>query len=161
MNQIKSDFEDISFNPFNKSDSLFEDPNDPDSHYFDERDYESKYLHVNEINTFLYDLTQHENLSLLHLNIRSLRSNLDDFHTLLEEINALSTLSVQLKHGLMTISLKQIRITTYQIMKEFIMKEKLTKEGVEFLCMLGMTSPIKIRTICVFLMAIEKFSQLN
>ena len=161
MNQIKSDFEDISFNPFNKSDSLFEDPNDPDSHYFDERDYESKYLHVNQINTFLYDLTQHENLSLLHLNIRSLRSNLDDFHTLLEEINALSTLSVQLKHGLMTISLKQIRITTYQIMKEFIMKEKLTKEGVEFLCMLGMTSPIKIRTICVFLMAIEKFSQLN
>ena len=161
INQIKSDFEDISFNPFNKSDSLFEDPNDPDSHYFDERDYESKYLHVNQINTFLYDLTQHENLSLLHLNIRSLRSNLDDFHTLLEEINALSTLSVQLKHDLMTISLKQIRITTYQIMKEFIMKEKLTKEGVEFLCMLGMTSPIKIRTICVFLMAIEKFSQLN
>ena len=85
MNQIKSDFEDISFNPFNKSDSLFEDPNDPDSHYFDERDYESKYLHVNQINTFSYDLTQHENLSLLHLNIRSLRSNLDDFHTLLEE----------------------------------------------------------------------------
>ena len=85
MNQMKSDFEDISFNPFNKLDSLYEDPNDPDSHYFDERDYDSKYLHVNEINTFLYDLTQHENLSLLHLNIRSLRSNLDDFHTLLEE----------------------------------------------------------------------------
>ena len=82
MKQIKSDFEDIFFNPFNKSDSLFEDPNDPDSHYFDERDYDSKYLHVNEINTFLYDLTQHENLSLLDLNIRSLRSNLDYFHTL-------------------------------------------------------------------------------
>ena len=81
MNQIKSDFEDIFFNPFNKSDSLFEDPNDPDSHYFDERDYDSDYLHVNEINTFLYDLTQHENLSLLELNIRSLRSNLDYFHT--------------------------------------------------------------------------------
>ena len=31
MNQIKSNFEDIYFNPFNKSDSLFEDPNDPDS----------------------------------------------------------------------------------------------------------------------------------
>ena len=86
MNQMKSDFEDISFNPFNKLDSLYEDPNDPDSHYFDERDYDSKYLHVNEINTFLYDLTQHESLSLLHLNIRSLRSNLDDFFTLLEEI---------------------------------------------------------------------------
>ena len=87
MNQVKSDdFEDIPFfNPFNKSDSLFQDPSDPDSHYFDERDYDSRYSHVNEINTFLCDLTQYENLSLLHLNIRGLRSNLDDFHTLLEE----------------------------------------------------------------------------
>ena len=42
MNQIKSDFEDISFNPFYKLDSLFEDPNDPDSHYFGETDYDSK-----------------------------------------------------------------------------------------------------------------------
>ena len=41
------------------------------------------------------------------------------------------------------------------------MKEKLTKEGVEFLCILGMTSPTKFETICVFLVAIEKFSQLN
>ena len=31
------------------------------------------------------DLTQHENLSLLHLIIISLRSNLDEFHALLEE----------------------------------------------------------------------------
>ena len=63
MNQMKNDFEDISFNSFNKSDSLFEDPNDPDSHYFDETDYDSKYFNVNEINTFLNDLTRHENLS--------------------------------------------------------------------------------------------------
>ena len=41
------------------------------------------------------------------------------------------------------------------------MEEKLTKEGVVFLCILGMTLPIKFETICVFLMAIEKFSQLN
>ena len=47
-------------------------------------------------------------------------------------------LSALLKHGLMTMSLKQIQIT-----KEFIMKEKLTKE-VEFLCILGMASPINI-----------------
>ena len=58
-------------------------------------------------------------------------------------------------------SSKQIRITTYQITKEFIMKEKLTKKGVRFLCILGMTSPIKFETICVFLMTIEKFLQLN
>ena len=85
MNQVKSDFENIFFNPFNKSDSLFEDPNVPDSHYFDKTDYDSKYLHVNEINTFKWPHTAWESLSLLHLNIRSLRSNLDDFHTLLEE----------------------------------------------------------------------------
>ena len=58
-------------------------------------------------------------------------------------------------------SLKQIQIITYQIMKKFIMKEKLTKEEVEFLCILGMTSPIKLKMIGVFLMAIKKFSQLN
>ena len=46
-------------------------------------------------------------------------------------------------------------------MKEFIMKEKLTKKGVGFLCVLGMISPIKFETICVFLVVIEKFSQLN
>ena len=55
-------------------------------------------------------------------------------------------------------NLKQIQIITYQITKKFIMKEKLTKEGVGFLCIVGMTSPIKFETICVFLMAIEKFS---
>ena len=60
----------------------------------------------------------------------------------------------------MTMNLKQIQIITYQIMKEFIMKEKLTKER-GFLCILGMTSPIKFETICVLLMAIEKFSQFN
>ena len=61
MNQIKSNFEDIFFNRFDKLDSLFEDPNDPDSHYFDETDYELKYFHMNEINTFLNNLTCHEN----------------------------------------------------------------------------------------------------
>ena len=58
MNEIKSDFKNISFNTSNNSDSLFEDPSDPDSHYFDETNYNSKYFH-----TFLQDLTQHENLS--------------------------------------------------------------------------------------------------
>ena len=47
MKQIKSDFKNIFFNPFNKLDSLFGEPNDPDSHYFDETDYDPKYFHVN------------------------------------------------------------------------------------------------------------------
>ena len=58
-------------------------------------------------------------------------------------------------------SLKQIQIITYQITKEFIMKKKLTKEGMGFLCTLRMTSPIKFEMICVFLMGIDKFSQFN
>ena len=48
-------------------DSLFEDHNDRDSHYFDETDNDSKYFQVNKIDTFFNDLTRHENLSLLHL----------------------------------------------------------------------------------------------
>ena len=46
MNKKNRDFEDIFFNPVNKSHSLFENPNDPDSHYFDEAHYDSKYFHV-------------------------------------------------------------------------------------------------------------------
>ena len=42
---------------------------------------------------------------------------------------------------------------------ELITKEKLTKEEVGFLCILGMILPKKFETISVFLMAIEKFSQ--
>ena len=53
------------------------------THYFDKTDYDTKYFHVNEIDTFLDDLGQNENLYLLHLNITSLRLNLDDFRTLL------------------------------------------------------------------------------
>ena len=160
MNQIKSNFQDISYNPFNKSDSLFEDPNNPDSHYFDETDYDSKCFQVNEINTFLNVLTQHENLSLLHLSITSLRSNLDDFHTLLEESKHSFNVKC-LTENWLNDHLKQYRITTYQITKEFIMKEKLIKKRVALVFISGMISPIKFQTICAFLMAIREFSQLN
>ena len=58
---------------------------------------------------------------------------------------------------------KHVYIHTYIYIytKEFIMKEKLTKERVGFLCILEMTSPIKFETIGVLLIAIEKFSQMN
>ena len=116
---------------------------------------------MNELTAILNDLTQYENLSLLHLNIRSLRSNLDDLYTLLEEgkhsFNVIGLTETWLNdHEFKTNSNYHLPIT-----KEFIIKEKLTKEGVGFLCLLGMTSPIKFETICVFLMAIVKFSQLN
>ena len=50
-------------------------------------------------------------------------------------------------------SFPQIQVTTFQIKKEIY--------GVGFLCILGMTLPIKLKTICVFLMVPDKFSQLN
>ena len=61
MNQTKIGFKQICFNPFVNP---IEDSNDPDSHYFDETYYDTKYFHVNEINIFFNDLAQHENLSL-------------------------------------------------------------------------------------------------
>ena len=64
--------------------------------------------------------------------------------------------STQLKHDL-----KQIDIFIYPVTKEFVMKEKLAKKRMRFLCILGMTSPIKFETICVFLKAIEKVSRLS
>ena len=41
------------------------------------------------------------------------------------------------------------------------MKEKLTKKEVECLCILGMPILKKFEMICLFLMAIEKYPQLN
>ena len=73
MNQINFEFEYILYNPFNKSNSLFQDPNEPDSHYFYESDYDSKYFQVNRINALSNRLTQHENLSILNLNVTSFK----------------------------------------------------------------------------------------
>ena len=58
MNHKKIDFKEISFNPFANP---IEDSNDPDSHYFDETYYDTKYFHVSEINTLFNGLAQHEN----------------------------------------------------------------------------------------------------
>ena len=161
MNQIKIDFENISFNPFNKSGSLFGDPNNPNSHYFDETDYNSKYFYVNEINICLNDLTRHENLSLLHLNIRSLRSNLDDFHTLLEES----------KHPFNVIWLTETWLNDHEFKRNsnyhllnyhgIHYGRKTNKGGCEVLMYFRNDLSIKFGTICVPPMAIEKFSQIN
>ena len=54
-------------------------------------------------------------------------------------------LSVSLKHGLMTMGLKQIQIITYQITKEFIVKEKTNKRGGGFLMYVRNDVRYKIR----------------
>ena len=66
---------------------------------------------------------------LLHLNIKTLRSNLNDFHTPLEESKHSFNLLCLTETWLNDHQVKINSIFTYQITKEFIMKEKLTKEG--------------------------------
>ena len=67
-------------------------------------------------------------VSLLHLNIRSLRSNLDDFHLRTEVKESKHSFNVICLIETRLMNLKQIQVTFFQITKEFIMK-KLTKEG--------------------------------
>ena len=90
-----------------------------------------------------------------------MRSNLDDFHTLLEESKhsfdvTCLTETWRNDHEFKTNS--NYHLPNY---RDICYEKKLTKEGVGFLCILGMTSPVKFETVCVFLMAIEKFLQLN
>ena len=89
-----------------------------------------------------------------------MRSNLDDFHTLLEEN----------KHSFNVMCLTERRLNDHEFKTksnyhspnyEGVHYERRTNKKMGEVCILGMTSHIKFETICVFLMAIEKFSQLN
>ena len=87
MNPIINNFEKLYFNPFPKSDSNFEDEVDPDIHYFNEITSNTPYIFQEEVNDFLCETNKYENISLLHLNIRSLNANFENFRNLLEECN--------------------------------------------------------------------------
>ena len=90
-----------------------------------------------------------------------MRSNLDDFHTLLEES----------KHSFNVVCLTETWLNDYEFKTNsnyylpnyegIHYERKINKSGGGVLCILGMNSPIKFETICVFLKAIEVFSQLN
>ena len=104
---------------------------------------------MNEFGTFLNDIKQRENLSLLHLDIRSLRSNLDDFHTLLEEN----------KHSFNVTCLTETRLNDHEFKTksnyyspnyEGIHYERKNNKKRGEVCILGMTSHIKIRNdLCI------------
>ena len=82
-----NDFEQMSFDPFSLNTNLT-DINDPDQNYFNDEtfnNFETKYFFQEDIKETLYETTQFENLSLLHLNIRSLNTNFEDFRNLLQE----------------------------------------------------------------------------
>ena len=85
------DFEQISFNPIQVNDSLFNDNNDPDKNFFNDNDlvnFDTPYMFDNEVKNNLHDLTLYDNLCLLHLNIRSINANFENFKNLLEESNS-------------------------------------------------------------------------
>ena len=87
MDPTINGFEQLCFNPFTTDDSVFTDDNDPDQNYFNEDNftaYDTPYVFQNT-KSILHETKQYENLSLLHLNIRSLNDNFENFRNLLED----------------------------------------------------------------------------
>lgn len=82
--------ETLFFNPFDISDDLFNDKNDPDENLFKELQIfylNTPYLYDHEIDNYLSETIKTEKLSLLHLNIRSINSNFESFRESLESCN--------------------------------------------------------------------------
>ena len=86
-NNFKFDFEQFFFKPFESPDGkIFQDDRDPDLNYFDEiniRSKETTYLNETDIKDFLYETKRFENVSVLHVNIRGLKTNFENFRNLL------------------------------------------------------------------------------
>ena len=75
-------FEQIFFNPFESPDGkIFQDDKYPDLNYFDEINIPSnETIYIIE---FLYETQRFENISVLHVNIRGLETNFENFRNLL------------------------------------------------------------------------------
>ena len=82
MDLEMADFENNTFNPFKCNTSKFSDENDPDENYFNDvnqNSFDTNYLYQENIHEVLNKSEECENLSLLHLNIRSMNSNFGKF----------------------------------------------------------------------------------
>ena len=77
------DFKQIFFNPFESQDGkIYQDDRDPDLNYFDEINISSKettYINKTDVKTFLYETQRFENVSVLHVNMRGLKTNFENF----------------------------------------------------------------------------------
>ena len=86
MNPSK-DFEQINFNPFNFfNDHDQQDMRDPDLNYFNDlnsNNFDSPYVLEENVKRYLCDIKKYDNLSLIHVNIRSMNSNFEKLHDLL------------------------------------------------------------------------------
>ena len=92
MLNTDTDFEQISFNPFESPDGkIFQDVRDPDLNYFDEINIPSKettYINETDIKNFLYEAQRFENVSVFHANIRGLKTNFGNFLNLLNNTDS-------------------------------------------------------------------------
>ena len=86
MNPSK-DFEQINFNSskfFNDQDQ--QDVRETDLNYFKDlnsNNFDSPYILEENVKSYLCDIKKYDNLSLIHVNIRSMNSNFEKLHDLL------------------------------------------------------------------------------
>ena len=86
-NNFEFDFQQISFKPFESPDGkIFQDDRDLDLNYFNEINIpgkETTYLSETDRKSFLYEKQRFENVSVLHVNIRGLKTNFENFRNIL------------------------------------------------------------------------------
>ena len=83
-----TNFEDLKFTPFNSSRILLNDNFDPETNLLGSEDYDNvdtKYVTPQEAHDDL-QIMKSENFSILHLNIRSLNKNFEDFELFLSSL---------------------------------------------------------------------------
>ena len=80
MDPDKESFENFIFNPFQDIHSRQDDERDPDMNYYNEFDsskFDTCYFDADEVKELLSDVNNFENISVIHVNIRSLKQNID------------------------------------------------------------------------------------
>ena len=95
MNPCK-DFEQINFNPFNFfNDQDQKDMRNPNLSYFNDlnsNNFNSPYVLEDNVKRYLCHIKKDDNLSLIHVNIRSMNSNFEKLHDLL--LNCLNSFNL-------------------------------------------------------------------
>ena len=91
MTQTQPNFEDIRFDYFDILEANFNDPDDPDVNFFNEMtNYDTPYYFPEEIKN-VFSTSSNANdcaFPIFHLNIRSLRKNIEDFKILVSEMQS-------------------------------------------------------------------------
>ena len=87
--QQTQNFENLKYDPLeNSGNILFDNSSDPDIHFYNTniQNLNTPYILPEELQNFLGD-DKDENVSVLHLNIRSINKNLENFKMLLSNLN--------------------------------------------------------------------------